>query len=369
VVLQNTPTISPMNRQAIADRKGGLSSVHVSSAVKEEYAAAISGVGLLYRSDAGVIKVSGKDGLDLLNRLSTNKLVGLELGRGASTVLTNNKGRILDLLTVIHRGNHLLLLTSRQAVRKVMDWIDTYTFLEVVVLEDVTEQSAVLHVLGPKSALLLKSLFGTDTSKIRLFSSAEVRIGRIEVTAVRTDSLRILGFDLIVPASSVDDVRNAIFERGNRHGVRAVGAEASEIIRIEEGIPVCGKELGERFNPLEAGLIDSISFSKGCYIGQEVIARLNTYKKVQRHLMGVAIDSESLPPGGAKLKVGKKEAGFVTSSAWSLLLGRPIALAFVKKEMAKAGLGVSVVWNDVEVNGSLAGLPFYSSTAPVSQEA
>ena len=121
----------------------------------EEYRAARQGAALLDRSAFGRLRISGADGLDLLNRLSTNKVIDLASGEGVSTVLTTNKGRIIDLLPIINLGDELLVITSPQTVQNVVDWIDLYTFGEDIKVRDVTEETALLSIIGPDAGALL----------------------------------------------------------------------------------------------------------------------------------------------------------------------------------------------------------------------
>ena len=137
----------------------------------EEYRAARERTALADRSSSGRLRIRGKDALDLLNRLSSNKLIDLAQGEGASTVLTNNKGRIIDLLLVINMGDELLVITSPQTPERVIEWIDLYTFGEDITVEDVTEDTALLSLMGPGAGDLL----GTNASPLDLYGVGQKR--------------------------------------------------------------------------------------------------------------------------------------------------------------------------------------------------
>ena len=336
------------------------------STTLEEYEAATQGVGLVDRSYVGRLRATGKDALDLLNRLSTNTMEDLPLGTGVGTILTNNKGRILDVLVVAQMEDHLLLLTSPQNRQKVMDWIDLYTFLEEVSIKDVTADTAMVSLMGPKASALLGELTKIDLSRLEMFASVKVAVKDVELSIVRTDAVGVPGYDLIVSASQAGVLWKTLIEEGMELGIKPVGMEALEIVRVERGIPLYSRELSERFNPLEANLLDYVSFTKGCYIGQEVVARLNTYKKVQKHLMGLILDSEAVPPLNAKLLVDGQEVGFITSSARSILIDKPIALGYVKKAYAKDGVMVVADWDSGESVARVVSLPFAEAYAAVS---
>ncbi|MBF8267705.1 MAG: folate-binding protein YgfZ [Dehalococcoidia bacterium] len=314
----------------------------------DEYRAARKAIALADRSHFGRLRITGADGLDLLNRLSTNRLIGMRPGEGASTVLTTNQGRIIDLLLVINRGDGLLVLTSPQTPARVAEWIDLYTFGEDIAVADVTEETALLSLIGPGAGELL----GPEASALGLYGTAQVSLQGLQVPIIRTDAQGIAGYDLLTPASRAEEVWEALLQAG----AAPVGENALEMLRVEQGVPRYGRELGEDFNPLEAGLTSSISFDKGCYIGQEVVLRLNTYKKVQRHLKGIVLE-EGRPAPGARLEVDGKDVGFLTSVVESPLLGRTLALGYVRAAHAPAGQDIGVRSGEHLAPGKVLDLP------------
>ena len=314
----------------------------------EEYRAARDGAALLDRSAFGRLRITGADGLDLLNRLSTNKLIDLTPGEGTSTVLTTNKGRIIDLLPVANLGAELLVITNPQTSEKVIDWIDLYTFGEDIQVKDVTGESALLSMVGPTAGTLL----GPEAAALSLYAARDVSIGGVQAIAVRTDALGTPGYDLMVSASQAAEAWTTLV------GIGAVpmGEEAAEMLRVEQGVPRYASELGEEYNPLEAGLLPSISFDKGCYIGQEVVVRLNTYNKVQKQLVGIMV-AEGNPLSGQSLEVDGKDAGFLTSVAYSPLLECALALGYVRTRYASAGQVVNIAVGDGQLQGVIVDLP------------
>ncbi len=313
---------------------------------QEEYRAARQGAALFDRSAFGRLRITGADGLDLLNRLSTNKLIDLTAGEGASTVLTTNKGRIIDLFPVVNLGGELLVITSPQTMEQVVDWVDLYTFGEDIQVTDFTNESALLHVVGPEAASLL------GTAALSLYHACEISIGGAQLQAVRTDALGAAGYDLLVARGQAEEAWNALVHLG----AAPMGEDAAEMLRVEQGMPRYGRELGEEFNPLEAGLLPSISFDKGCYIGQEVVVRLNTYNKVQKRLVGIVVrDGSPLPE--QRLEVDEKDAGFLTSVAYSPILESALALGYVRTRHASAGQEVCIRSGDELLQGVIVDLP------------
>ena len=314
-----------------------------------EYAAAREGAAVVDRSNFGRLRITGADSLDLLNRLSTNNLIDLGPNEGASTVLTTNKGRIIDLLLVVARlGGELLVVTSPRAAEKVVEWIDLYTFGEDIAVQDVTEETALLSVVGPSAGDLL----GPGVRSLGLYGACEIDVAGVRLSAVRTDAFGTIGYDVLAPASQAEEAWDALA----RMGAVPMGEDAAETLRVEQGVPRYGRELGEEFNPLEAELLSSISFDKGCYIGQEVVVRLNTYDKVQKRLVGVALDGGG-PEPEARLEVDGKEVGFLTSVVESPLLGHPLALGYVRRGYSEAGQEVDVRFQGRLSKGRMVELP------------
>ena len=297
-----------------------------------EYRAATEGVALLDRSYLGRFRATGKDALDLLNRLTSNKLEELPTGTGIGTILPTNKGRVIDLLHVFASEEHLLLLTSPQTRERVAEWIDLYTFLEEASLEDLTESTAMLSVLGPQAAQLLGEALGVSVAGLEPYASVTVPINGVESTLLRTDPLRAPGYDLLLPAQQAPELWKTLASPGL--GAVLIGEGTFDLLRIEAGIPRYGWEISEAVNPWEANLQEYINFEKGCYIGQEVILRLNTYKKVQKHLMALTFSQGAEVAAGDKLYSGDEEAGVVTSVAERPTSGELIGLGLIKRAFA-----------------------------------
>ena len=329
------------------------------STPSEEYQAATQAVGLLDRSNVGRLKFSGNEALDLLNRLSTNKLEELtDEGQGMYTVLTSNKGRIIDLLFVLRLEDDLLVLTAPENRKKVADWIDFYTFTEDVTVEDVTEETAMLGVLGPGAWRLLERTIGTDIGPLPLYQSMRARVFDVEVTVIRTDFAGLAGYDLVIGAHQAKEIWSGLLDHGKDDQVRPVGMDALDVIRVEQGVPAYGRELSEEFNPLEANLLEYISFDKGCYVGQEVVVRLNTYDKVQKYLVRLSWEGDLDPLSGTSLLVEDKRVGRITSAVRSLGSNKGVGLGYVRKAQAKPGTELATEPADDDVTVRVASVAF-----------
>jgi tRNA-modifying protein YgfZ len=310
-----------------------------------QYRAAVRGAVLIDRSDLGRLQIRGRDALDLLHRLTTNHLKALRPGEGAAAVFTTAKGRILDLVTVHVLEDGLLCLTGAGRAGSIRDWIERYTFREDVTVEDRTAALGTLGLFGAGAVRVMTGLCGEEAATRPLHFAAKVRVGGLEAVLARTWPLAGGGFHLTADAGSLEGLRERLLAAGD--DVVAAGRDCFDLLRIEEGLPVAGRELTEDYNPWDARLDEAISLNKGCYVGQEVIARLHTYDKVSKRLVRLRIPSGTLPSIPATLRSGHEAIGTLTSAA--LVPGDGVAaLGYVRDEDATEG-------REIEVAGLAAG--------------
>lgn len=305
----------------------------------------------------GRVKATGPDALDLLHRMSTNDLTPLigHPGKGAQTVLTTEKGRIVDLLNVMSTDDGALLVTSKGREDVVVQWLDKFVIMEDAKFTNATADTCQFLVFGPRGLEYLTSVTGADLASLENFASVGVILDAIPVGVQRSHRIIESGFAIYASAEHHDTLLTLLSESVREHGGSVLDADTYETIRIEAGIPTAPNELNEKHNPLETTLVQAISWTKGCYIGQEVIARLDTYDKVQRHLMGVRFASSTdVNVPFPLLAADGTEIGEVTSVATSPALATSIALAFVKTPYANPKAGVAAAG----VSGELVKLPF-----------
>ncbi len=278
--------------------------------------------GFTDRSDRGRLRITGADALDLLNRLTTNNLETLPEGAARSTVLTNGDARVLDHLHLAAVDVGLWCLTSPGRAGDVTDWIDLYTFGEDITVEDESAGTAQFTVVGPLAA---------DALATAGFPSPPLN------TVLAQDGAMVVAspfgahpaYDVLLPLDETERARTTL-----REVAREVDAATFEAYRIAQGVPAYGAEFGAFNNPLEARLLGSISDDKGCYTGQEVIARLQTYRKVQRLLMSFTSDAPAMPGDTLEAEDGSP-AGAVTSAC--AVHGRTLGIALVAAKHAAAG--------------------------------
>jgi folate-binding protein YgfZ len=324
--------------------------------IQREYDALTKAVALVDRSAVGRLSITGDDALDLIDRLSTNALQGLEAGHGERTVLTSNKGRIVDVLFVLREAESLLVLTGPDNQEKVSGWLDFYTIIEDITTRDITGETAMFSLVGPGAPATLRTLMPAQTEPPDADEAISAVIGGVQSTIIRTDFIGVPAYDMVVALTDGPKLRDTLLETG----AEPAGFDPTEALRVELGIPAFGKELGESYNPLEAGLLPLISFTKGCYIGQEVVARLNTYDKVKKRLVGLRWNGES-PEAGAPLLREGKLAGVVTTAARSPRFAGGIGLGYVRKALAAPG-------TELVVDSSGGPTPVHVAALPLDGE-
>jgi folate-binding protein YgfZ len=232
------------------------------------------------------------------------------------------------------------MLTSPQTRQRVAEWIDTYTFLEEAALEDVTESTAMITLLGPQALDVLRQVTGSRVPSLEPYFSTAVSINGIHAKLLRTDPTGAPGYSLVMASEEAEGVWSAVASPAT--AAVLVGDDTFNVLRLEAGLPRYGWELSEDVNPWEVDLGRFIHFDKGCYTGQEVVLRLNTYNKVQRQLVRLNFSSSGVCVG-AKLTYGGDEVGTVTSVAAHPVTGEHIGLGLVHRPIAKAGADLEVI--------------------------
>ena len=307
------------------------------------YTALTQGAALLAQPRAGVLQLTDADRADFLHRMSSNNINALRTGQSAVTVLTSPTARVLYVFTVVCRGDDLLLLPAPDQTPALARHLRSQIFfMDKVKVQDVSDQWARLRLAGPQAAHALTAL-GLDATG--LAPNAWTQIGA--TLAVAQPDYGVPGYEIIVPADQLAAVTSAL----TASGVQPVDAAAYEVRRIELGRPAAGAELVEEYNPLEAGLAWACAENKGCYTGQEIIARQITYDKVTKTVVGLTGARPFHP--GEEVAVDGRGVGVVTSATLSPTYG-PIALAVVKRPHNTPGVIAATPGQTV----TLAALPF-----------
>ena len=315
----------------------------VASDLTEHYTSYKERGAALFATEVGsTFKHVGPDALDLLHRLTTNSLIDLADGSARRTILTNEKGRIVDVFWVLKRSDReLLLVTDSTDPSLMQEWIDKFTIIEDAELSDFSDFLSRRYVVGPNASATLGKAFPEldfTTCDVGELRGMDVVEGGVALF-LRTDSAGQESWLVIGGSPAVAEI-NARFASV---GMFSAPNALFDYIRVKNQVPIAGFDLTEDVNPLEAGLLHLIDFEKGCYIGQEVIARLDTYDKVQRSLVGfsqlssvnseksVEIDDTILSEDGGR------RVGWVTSTAHDPKTTELIGLAYVRKAHSELG--------------------------------
>jgi folate-binding protein YgfZ len=338
---------------------GELSAIPASFGNDEQaIAAAKTGVALYDCSHWGRILVGDSDRIRFLHNQTTNDFQRLQPGQGCDTVFVNSTGRTLDLVTAYMLDDAVLLLTSPQRRQFLLDWMDRFIFFaDKVSLTDMTTNTVAFRLIGPESGALVGTL---GAGAIAQRTPDQQAPGNHITVDFQGQDLRIAvgsglnlpGYTLIADASQAVTLWHSL----TAAGATPMGELAWERLRVEQGRPVPEAELTEEFNPLEAGLWHTISLNKGCYIGQETIARLHTYRGVKQQLWGVRLNAAVAP--GTVVMAGEEKIGKLTSC--TATDGEFWGLAYIRTKAVEPGLQVQIG----DATGELVAVPFVSHEYP-----
>ncbi len=327
--------------------------------VENETNSLLTGVGLKEISDSAIIELKGKDVLDLLHRISTNSLKDLLKENFKRTIFTNEKGKIIDLATIVNFGDHQLLISSDYHKEKVIKWVEKYVIMDDVQVTDSNGKYVLLGLLGPQADSFMTLICGNSVNEIKPGTFKAVRSeGIIFFLAKHVDRKGYFKYYILADPVNAIDLIKYMRENKGPYDFNLIGDDAYSTYRIMYGIPSAPNELNDVYNPHETKLLDYVSFTKGCYIGQEVIARLDTYSKVQKFLCGVTFNEPVDADKPFSLFNGTDtEAGLVTSSIYSVRCNRHIGLAYIRKEYTEEGTELTARSNGKEVHIKVENFP------------
>ena len=283
------------------------------------------------------IAVKGKDSIDLLDRLTTNDLKSLKSMEHAYSLLVSPKGRMIEMLSVLNLEGQIILGCSADSLNKVLEWIDFYTFgEEVEIILDQKDYQSKIMIMGENSISFINFIFGIDMSlsegKSMFIALNKQHYGRIKLLIVNKNYFDFGHYEIYASREDVDYVLK-LFKK-SRHNFKFVdylNVDKFNNYRIVNNLAGYPTEINENYNPLEAGLKKYINFSKGCYIGQEVIARLDTYSKVRNRLVLIKSDTEV----DSELINKDKHIGNITSYTSPDFYNGDYKLAYIRKSFIK----------------------------------
>ena len=313
-------------------------------------AAARSSAAWIDRGSVTVIKLTGADRIDLLHRLTTNDLRDLRPGFGKHTVLLTDKARIIDVIAILHDADASYLLCSPGQSATIVTWLRKYIIMDDVSIQDMTDSLQVIEICGPRSSEVVDSLFGVNVGSFALDQWFSIEQEGANTIITRQPSACEVSYWVIAPRETTQIVRENLF--ANQELLPRLTDVEAEYVRITAGMGKHGHEWTDAFNPLEAGLLHMTSFAKGCYIGQEVVARLDSYNKVKQRIMGL-LSQQPLSPQDVITADGTT-VGVVTSVVQSCDGSTWFALGYVRGEHAHPGTPITVVHDSASVTAELA---------------
>ena len=308
-------------------------------ATREYSAVRDGGAGVIDLSSRGRLLVSGSEAVMFLNGLITNDMKTLAVNSWMPAVFPNVQGRLLAEVRIIHREDGFLIDTENATFETVAKLLERFTLAGDFRVTNVKSETAMLSVQGNNAAKVILRTLGETVISPQGVVSAEMENGTT-VTIIRVTHTGEDGFDLFVNANEAQALHDSL----TKAGAQSVGLDALEILRIEAGIPRYGIDMDETNVVTETNLDHAVSFTKGCYIGQEIIARIKYRGHVAKKLTGLIFESQvELESGARVLSSDDKEIGRVTSLTFSPRLKRTIALGYVKYDYLEPGTCVKVV--------------------------
>jgi len=294
----------------------------------------------------GIIQAEGQEVLDLIHRLSTNGCLNLQTQMGKQTILTNEKGRIIDVITVINRIDHTLILTSPGNEQQVISWLKKYIIMENIRFTIMTNDVEMVTIHGPESLDFVSQFIGGDLLTLPMHSA----ISKSDSNRFAIRSMPIHELQFLI----IDQKENGLLDYFlSQKDIPELFSNDWIRERILAGQGIYSHEWSDAYNPLEAGLLHLIDFKKGCYIGQEVIARLDSYNKVNKRLMGIS--SQSHFEEHDLIYVEDEQIGVITSI--SSLEDMTIALGYVRSEHSYDETNIKIQHQGKSVVGVLHVLP------------
>lgn len=332
----------------------------VYSSPAQEHLTVRSHVGLIDLSSYGSIKVHGGEAVQFLNGLVTNNVKTLDVGKGMRAGILTGHGKVKALCRVLNLGGTYLVITDPQTHENVFKYLFPFSYAGDFKVEDVSEEYGAISVQGPKSRLVMKEICFEPLPALSEYDWFQTLIAGHRALVTRASHTGEEGFDILVPASAMKDVWDFVSLKGAFHSIFPFGVGALESLRLEAGIPVYGRDVDETNMMLEIGLDDAVSFTKGCYTGQEAVAMATYRGHVSKKLSGLDVSGQLLPRHGDVVIKDGKEIGFVTSAIQSPSLGSVIALAYVKHGFFEPGNKVEVHIEAQSISAVVTQIPFYS---------
>jgi folate-binding protein YgfZ len=309
------------------------------------------GAGLIDLSSRGRLRVSGSEATTFLNGLITNDMKTLAENRWMPAAFPTVQGRLIGAVHVVRLKDAFLIDTDAESHKAVLKTVSRFTLAGDFHVKDLTTETALLSVQGRRAVEIVEKVFEASFSDLPRDGVLEMQWQNTPVTIIRATHTAEDGFDIIIDSAHGAQLRQAL----NDADAQSVSPGVFEILRIEAGIARFGRDMDETNVVTETNLDDAVSYTKGCYVGQEIIVRIKHRGHVAKKLTGLRFQTEERIEPGAIIKSEGKEIGKVTSTAFSPKLAATVALGYVRYEYLNPGTTVVI---DPETEATIAGLPF-----------
>jgi folate-binding protein YgfZ len=314
------------------------------------------GAGVIDLSSRGRLLLSGSEAVTFLNGLITNDMKTLAVNSWMPAAFPNVQGRLLAAVRIIHREDGFLIDTEAATQETVWKLLERFTLAGDFRVANVTGDLATLSVQGKKAAAVIRTVLGDVAASVERQQVATAKLENdSNATIIRATHTAEDGFDLFVNADQAESLRDSLISAG----AHTVASDIQETLRIEGGLARYGIDMDETNVVTETNLDEAVSFIKGCYLGQEIIARIKYRGHVAKKLTGLTLEGDlNLERGARILSDDEKEIGRVTSATLSPSLARTIALGYVKYDYLAAGTKVKIVSGEKEIPATVTELPF-----------
>jgi folate-binding protein YgfZ len=313
------------------------------STFEDEYRAARESLAIFDTNWHAIINLSGPDRLRYLNAIVSNDIKNLKEGSGTLALLLNPQGRILAELEIYALKDRLLTLSHASLRQRTAETLDKYIIMDDVTLEDVTDKLGSLAIEGPQAARTIEKAYGFDLDEMPDLAIRSVHIDSMPCEIIRRSHFGHVGMEVVAPQKSLKQIWENLLELVRQRGGLPIGMKALESLRLEAGIPFYPADFNDTVIPHEAAVETThISFTKGCYTGQEIVERVRSRGQVNRRRVRLKFSTPEPPPPGTRLSIDGKELGLVTSSAFSPKENTAIGMGYSRREHDSPGSTLDV---------------------------
>jgi folate-binding protein YgfZ len=305
---------------------------------QREYWFAHKSVALIDKNHRCYFSFTGPDRGRYLNAILTNNVKDLPQSHGNVSLLLNPQGRILAEIETYALPDSLFCVSYAMIQARLAETIEKFIIMDDVALTDDTQRFGTLALEGPSAGAIVRELTGVDLNSLADLERHDARIGTILCTIIRRSPGKFIGAEFLAERAQLEALWQTLEEKSKAAGGGPIGYSALSAIRLEQGIPWFSYDFGEKQIPHEAALeISHISYTKGCYTGQEIVERVRSRGQVNRRRVGLRFTGQAVPSPGEILTSDGKEAGYVTRAAFSPALSSGIGMGYVRKENNEAG--------------------------------